>query len=90
MLGMTFPFCSDVVITHLVNLQFHFFSCIFNFRIVCIIPCHIAVATHVLPMEAIFSKEATYLLVLLFITYDHTHLELDLHPAKTMQCTQRS
>ena len=24
MLGMTFPFCSDVVITHLINLQVYF------------------------------------------------------------------
>ena len=28
--------------------------------------------------------EATYLVVLLCITYDHTHLEVDLHPAKTI------
>ena len=28
--------------------------------------------------------EATYLVVLLHITYDHTHLEVDLHQAKTI------
>ena len=27
--------------------------------------------------------EATYLVVLLCITYDHTHLKVDMHPAKT-------
>ena len=28
--------------------------------------------------------EATYLVVLLRITYDHTHLKVDMHPAKTI------
>ena len=28
--------------------------------------------------------EATYLVVLLCITYDHTHLKVDMHPAKTI------
>ena len=28
--------------------------------------------------------------MLLHITYDHTHLKIDLHPTKTMQCTRRS
>ena len=27
--------------------------------------------------------EATYIVVLLHITYDHTHLKVDLHPAKS-------
>ena len=31
-------------------------------------------------------KPHILLVVLLCITYDHTHLEVDLHPAKTMQC----
>ena len=30
------------------------------------------------------------LVVLLCITYDHSHLEVNMHPIKTMQCTQRS
>ena len=43
---------SDVVITHLINLQVSLtdFSCTFNIRIVCIITGHIVVVTHVLPM----------------------------------------
>ena len=28
--------------------------------------------------------EATYLVVLLCITYDHTHLKVDMYPAKTI------
>ena len=28
--------------------------------------------------------EATYLVVLLCITYDHTHLKVDMHPAQTI------
>jgi hypothetical protein len=28
--------------------------------------------------------EATYLVMLLHITYDHTHLKVDMHPAKTI------
>ena len=67
-----------------------FVPSLFNIMIVCIITGHIAVATHVLRMKAISSMEVTYLAVLLHITYAHTHLEVDLHPAKTMQCTQRS
>ena len=35
-------------------------------------------------MYAISNMEATYLVVLLCVTYDHTHLEVDLHPAKTI------
>ena len=35
-------------------------------------------------------KPHILLVVLLCITYDHTHLKVDLHPAKTIQSTQRS
>ena len=54
-----------------------------DIRIVCIITGHIKVLTHVPPLQAVSSTEATYLVVLLCITYDHTHLKVDMHPAKT-------
>jgi hypothetical protein len=91
--GMTFPFCSDVVITHLINLQVSFTG----FFLVHLILGLSASSLVTLQSRLMYSlckpfppwKPHILLVVLLCITYDHIHLKVDFHPAKTMQCTQR-
>ena len=94
MLGMTFPFCSDVVITHLINLQVSF-TCSFLVHLILGLSASSLVTLQSRLMCCLCKpfppqKPHILLVVLLRITYDHTHLEVDLHPAKTMQFTQRS
>ena len=86
MLGMTFPFCSDVVITHLVNLRVSF-----TFFLVHLILGLSASSLVTLQSRLMCclckpfppQKPHISLVVLLRITYDQTHLKVDLHPAKT-------
>ena len=86
MLGMTFPFCSYVVITHLINLRvsFTFFlvHLILGLSASSLVTLQSQLMCHLCkPFPP--QKPHILLVVLLCITYDHTHLEVDLHPAKT-------
>ena len=84
---MTFAFCSDVVITQLINLQVSF----------TFILAHLILGLSASSLVTLQSRlmcclckpfpqqnPRILLVVLLHITYDHTHLEVDLHPAKTI------
>ena len=84
--GIEFLFCSDVVITQLVNLQISF-----TFFLVHLILGLSALSLVTLQSQLMFplckpfhpQKPHILLVVLLCITYDHTHLKVDMHPAKT-------
>ena len=84
---MIFLFCSYVVITHLINLQVSF-----TFFLV-----HLILGLSASSLVKLKSrlmcclckpfppqKPHILLVVLLRITYDHTHLKVDMHPAKTI------
>ena len=83
---MIFPFCCDIVITHLINLQVSF-----TFFIVYLVLGLSASSLITLQSQLMCclckpfppQKPHILLVVLLCITYDHTHLKVDLHPAKT-------
>ena len=88
MLGMSFPFCSYVVITHLINLQVSF-SCFFLVHLILGLSASSLVTLHSQLMCRLCKpfppqKPHILLVVLLCITYDHTHLKADMHPAKTI------
>ena len=87
MLGMTFPFCSDVVITQLINLRvsFTFFlvHLILGLSASSLVTLQARLMCHLCKPFAP-QKPHILLVVLLCITYDHTHLKVDLHPAKTI------
>ena len=80
-------FCSYVVITHLINLQVSF-----TFFIVHIILGLSASSLVTLQSRLMcclckpFPRQKPHILlvVLLHITYDHTHLKVDMHPNKTI------
>ena len=84
---MIFPFCSDVVITHLINLQVSF-----TFFLVHLILGLSASSLVTLQSRLMCclckpfppQKPHILLVVLLRITYDHTHLKVDMHPNKTI------
>ena len=84
---MIFLFFSYVVITHLINLQVSF---------TCFSLVHLILGLSVSSLVTLQSwlmcclskpfppqKPHILLVVLLHITYDHTHLKVDLHPPKT-------
>ena len=83
---MIFLFCSYLVITHLINLQVSF-----TFFIVQLILGLSASSLFTLQSRLMCclckpfppQKPHIFLVVLLCITYDHTHLKEDMHPAKT-------
>ena len=84
---MIFLFFSYVVITHLINLQVSF-----TFFLVHLILGLSASSLVILQSRLMCclckpfppQKPHILLVVLLCITYDHTHLKVDMHPAKTM------
>ena len=84
---MIFLFCSDVVITHLINLQVSF--TIFLVHLILGLSASSLVTLQSRLMCRLCKpfppqKPHILLVVLLHITYDHTHLEVDLHPNKTI------
>ena len=86
--SMIFPFCFDVVITHLINLQVSF-TCFFVVHLVLGLSASSLVTLQSQLMCCLCKpcppqKQHILLVVLLCITYDHTHLKVDLHPAKTI------
>ena len=84
--SMIFLFCSDVVITHLIYLQVFF-----TFFLVHLILGLSASSLVTLQSRLMCrlckpfppQKPHILLVVLLCITYDHTHLKVDMHPVKT-------
>ena len=85
--GMIFPFCSDVVITHLINLQVSFTSFLVHLILGLYASSLVTLQSRLMcclckPFPP--QKPHILLVVLLRITYDHTHLEVDIHPAKTI------
>ena len=85
MLRMAFPFCSNVVITHLINLQVSFTSFLVNLILGLSASSLVTLQSQLMCClcKPFPPQKPHILLVLLCITYDHTHLEVDLHPAKT-------
>ena len=86
---MIFPFCSDVVITYLINLRVSF-TCFFLVHL--ILGLGLSASSLVTLQSRLMcrlckpfppQKPHILLVVLLCITYDHTHLKVNLHPAKT-------
>ena len=87
MLGMTFPFCSDVVITHLVNLRVSFTFFLEHLILGLSASSLVTLQSQLMcrlckPFPP--RKPHILLVVLLCITYDHTHLKVDMHPNKTI------
>ena len=87
MQGMTFPFCSNVVITHLINLQVSFTSFLVHSILGLSASSLVTLQSQLMcrlckPFPP--QKPHILLVVLLCITYDHTHLKIDLYPTKTM------
>ena len=84
---MTFPICSDVVITHLLNLRVSFTSFLVHLILGMFASSLVTLQSRLMcRLCKPFPKQKPHILlvVLLCITYDHTHLEEDLHPAKTI------
>ena len=86
--SMIFPFCSYVVITHLINLQVSF-TCFFLVHLILGLSASSLVTLQSQLMCCLCKpfppwKPHILLAVFLCITYDHTHLEVDLHPNKTI------
>ena len=84
---MIFVFCSDVVITHLINLQVSFTSFLLHLILGLSASSLVTLQSRLMcrlckPFPP--QKPHILLVVLLRITYDHTHLKVDLHPAKTI------
>ena len=85
--SMIFPFCSDVVITHLINQRVSF-TCFFLVHLVLGLSASSLVTLQSWVMCCLCKpfppqKPHILLVVLLCITYDHTHLKVDMHPNKT-------
>ena len=83
--SMIFPFCSDVVITHLINLQVSFTLFLVHLILGLFVSSLVTLQSRLMcclckPFPP--QKPHILLVVLLCITYDHTHLEVDLHSTK--------
>ena len=83
---MIFLFCSYVVITHLINLQVSFTSFLVHLILVLSASSLVTLKSQLMcclckPFPP--QKPHILLVVLLRITYDHTHLKVDMHPNKT-------
>ena len=87
MLGMTFAFYSEVVITQKIYLQVSFTSFLVHLILGLSASSLVTLQLRLIcrlckPFPP--QKPHILLVVLLCITYDHTHLEVDLHPANTI------
>ena len=85
--SMIFLFCSDVVITHPINLQVSFIFFIVHLILGLSASSLVTLQSRLMcrlckPFPP--RKPHILLVVLLCITDDHTHLKVEMHPTKTM------